>query len=651
MSGNNRNKNKKPTAGKSTQATHAKSAGVKTEVSAGKKSGTEIFLIVFAAVAVVAVVATIIIGLSSIIFKDKRVNYLSDDLSQYIYISPDDYRNITGAITNVDPVDDLDVEAKILSLLCEYKGAVKYDGKYVKNATVSVGDVVYIYYRGYLTNDDGSRNYFDGGCNFSSESPTSLEIGAGGFIPGFEMNMIGKNPKNYSTFTVKSTNGQIPANEKVYISYTRTDSSGASESGTRIIDLSLGKSVVDYEWAVSGTESKIDVIGLYDALVGAEYNKEIKFVASGDYDSNFTVKAYRVLTGNEIVQVTYTGYFYGSDNPLQGQTAIIDLSDPAINKKYGEGFAEFFATGVPVGTKATIVDENGKATTLKTTVGENEQNAFLDITVNAVYDIGDNPMTVKAYFPTDYGQEDLNGKWADFEVFIMKSQEYEASAFDDAFITEKLKYTAESLAEYDGDTLTLKYRDKIYKDLMDDYNDSVNTAIDALLFETLVAKAKVKSLPKLDVRDYYDSYYNSIHSQFSTSYSGYYESVDAFARAQLGLASNADWKAELQKYAETYVTQKLVFYYVLRTEPGLMVPDEEYEALKAELLEDYLEQTLENAKVKRSDYKTEEEYLKKVEEYRKNVEEYYTEASLRESVIYEYAIRNMRAFVKLTDAE
>ncbi|MBQ7362857.1 MAG: hypothetical protein IJW48_00230 [Clostridia bacterium] len=638
MGGNNRNK--KP-AGKASTSKKAGNGAAK-EVNDGPKKkkfgGTELFLIIFGAVALVAIVASIIIGVVASSGSGKRVDYMNDNLSKYIYISPDDYRNITGSIAAVDPVTDLDVEQEILSLLCENKGSVKYDGRYVKNQTVTVGDIVYIYYRGYTENDGGSRNYFDGGCNFSSSDPSELEIGAGSFVPGFELNMIGKNPKDYSTFTKYDTTGAIGEGDRIYISYSRTDTAGGSISGTAILDLSLGKDAIDTEWD----------IGFYNGILSGSYGRKFSFDAYGDYDSTYTVTAYRVVEGNELIQLTYSAYCFDG-TIAQGKTAIIDLSDPDIDKKYGEGFAEFFATGVPVGTKASIVDpDTGNNTTLKTTVGENEQNAYYDMTVNAVYEVGDNPMTVDAYFPADYNEESLQGKWAKFDVYIMKSQEYDAPVYDDAFITDTLKYTAENLAEYEGSTMAQKHTAMIRAELVAEYEEAVNTAIDDLIFNTLTEKAEIKSLPKLDVRDYYDSYYNSINSQFSSSYSSYYETVDAFARDYLGLSSNADWKAELESMAENAVTQKLVFYYVMREE-GFIVPDAEYEDRKAELIEDYLKSTLENAKVKRADYDTEEKYLEKVEEYRQNILNYYTEDALRETVRYEYALERMRNFVTVTE--
>jgi trigger factor len=45
---------------------------------------------------------------------------------------------------------------------------------------------------------DGEPYFFKGGDNTASAQPSALEIGSGGFIPGFEYNLIGKNPADYT---------------------------------------------------------------------------------------------------------------------------------------------------------------------------------------------------------------------------------------------------------------------------------------------------------------------------------------------------------------------------------------------------------------------------------------------------------------------
>ena len=55
--------------------------------------------------------------------------------------------------------------------------------------------MVNIFYKGYYLNGE-ERVYFSGGSNIGGAS-YKLEIGSGSFVPGFEYNMIGKNPADY----------------------------------------------------------------------------------------------------------------------------------------------------------------------------------------------------------------------------------------------------------------------------------------------------------------------------------------------------------------------------------------------------------------------------------------------------------------------
>ena len=120
------------------------------------------------------------------------VDFLNDDLSEYIEVDEKFYKGFT---VEVDPgrISVLDVENVIIQLLCKYKGKETVEG----DGVISVGDVAHIFYKGYYMKD-GEPYFFQGGDNTASASAYALEIGSGGFIPGFEYNLIGKNPADYT---------------------------------------------------------------------------------------------------------------------------------------------------------------------------------------------------------------------------------------------------------------------------------------------------------------------------------------------------------------------------------------------------------------------------------------------------------------------
>ena len=123
---------------------------------------------------------------------------LDIDLSAYIEIDEQYYKNFDVEI-KLNKVTELDVNNAIIQMLCANKDKTALENG---DGIISVGDVVNIFYKGYYleTNEQGEETkiYFDGGSNIGGNS-YALEIGSGGFIPGFEYNMIGKNVADYDS--------------------------------------------------------------------------------------------------------------------------------------------------------------------------------------------------------------------------------------------------------------------------------------------------------------------------------------------------------------------------------------------------------------------------------------------------------------------
>ena len=227
-------------------------------------------------------------------------------------------------------------------------------------------------------------------------------------------------------------------------------------------------------------------------------------------------------------------------------------------------------------------------------------------------------------------------------------QVYDAPEYNDAFITEKLKLTTEDLAEFEGESLTDKHRASIRAELEAEYNETERTAIISALWELYLGKAQVKKLPTNDVDDFYDLYYTDISTNYAY-YSSSYNSLDAFAREYLGLGSNADWEAELMKYAESAVTEKLVFYYIIRQE-NLLVPDDEYAVRREKMYNELFESYLVSVDFERSDFDDEEKYEKELANYKTAFATKYDEDYYRENIIYEYAFDKLIEFVEIKEA-
>ena len=133
-------------------------------------------------------VISLLVGvLASCKNKETSADILRDDLSAYVEIDPKYYKGYT-VVSNINVL----VGNEIIKSLYKHKSAEPVEG----DGIISVGDSVSIFYKGYYLNGD-TKVYFNGGSNMG-QAAYSLGIGSGGFIPGFEYNMIGKNPAEYS---------------------------------------------------------------------------------------------------------------------------------------------------------------------------------------------------------------------------------------------------------------------------------------------------------------------------------------------------------------------------------------------------------------------------------------------------------------------
>ncbi len=351
----------------------------------------------------------------------------------------------------------------------------------------------------------------------------------------------------------------------------------------------------------------------------------------------------KVAAGNTVF-ITYTAINFDGTYEKDA-TALLDLSDKSTEEKWGEGFIEYLLDAT-VGTKIskefkrTRTDANGKT----------GSDIICDVTVNSIIELGEGePLTVETYFPVNYQSADLAGKTAYFDVYIMTTQLYDTPEFTDEFITEKLKYTPEELAEYEGATLTEKYRSKIRSELELRYSCAVDNSIEAGLWERLTAKAKIKRLPENEVFDFYNSYVTEIEGYYSY-YSSSYASLDVAACDYLKLDKGSDWKAELRRMAEESISQKLMFYYLIQLEdiyPSAEAQKEKYDML----IEYYLLDYLEYYKVERSNYNSAEDYKKAIDNYRATVISSYGEEYFKENAVFLAALDELKQYANLIYAE
>lgn len=122
-----------------------------------------------------------------------RFDYMDADVAGDVAISREDYTNLTLAIPNSLKITDEDVQAYIRSSILFSRRTADNGTAMVKDKPLKIGDDAYIYFRGFV---DGKE--FDGGSNWDAESPRSLGLGSGAFIPGFEEALVGLVPNTTS---------------------------------------------------------------------------------------------------------------------------------------------------------------------------------------------------------------------------------------------------------------------------------------------------------------------------------------------------------------------------------------------------------------------------------------------------------------------
>lgn len=446
---------------------------------------------------------------------DEGVNLLGEDLSKYITLSESDYKSFHVNDVFYE-ISDFDVDVEILKLLYSNRGKTPlYDGKYYRNKVVSAGDEAFIYYRGYTVDENGVETDFDGGCNFFSGSAYQLGIGSGGFVPGFELGLVGVLPGDYETLDIIDS-GKVRDGDVVFLTYT---------------------------------------------------------VISPDKNESKT-------------------------------SARIDLSREDIDDIYGDGFREFLLGGAD-GSKPITIGEGILGTRIFPV--DNGSATYYNMKVTGVMREESDPITIDVRFPSDYKEASLRGKWVKFDVYVEKVQYYEAPEYNDAFVTDTLKITDETLLGIEGEGSAEKYRELIRAELVAEYEETRLSVIEEAFWDYIVGKVTVKELPETLVQRFYNEYYTELSTQHAY-YQSYYPDLESFGRAYYSIEDPTVTVSEyMTEKARAAALEKVVFYHIMKAE-GLVPSEEVLLAESNKYIDDYLERYL--AEGYKTDYaacKTDEE--------------------------------------------
>lgn len=195
----------------------------------------------------------------------RRLDYLNDDLSRYLKIEKSDY---TGYPIEIDipSVSDIEVENAILQDLASKKGGLRFEGDYIRSEPVAAGDKVYIRYRGYTKDENGTQYEIESSSNFGDSYDAELIIGSGQFVTGFELGLLGKVPNQYSKFEKwpAEKGGKVLDGDVVYLDATYVVDT-EPQIKSEIIRIDLRDPNIEDIWGVGIRDYVMDMtIGISD---------------------------------------------------------------------------------------------------------------------------------------------------------------------------------------------------------------------------------------------------------------------------------------------------------------------------------------------------------------------------------------------------
>ena len=223
------------------------------------------------------------------------------------------------------------------------------------------------------------------------------------------------------------------------------------------------------------------------------------------------------------------------------------------------------------------------------------------------------PLTVTVKLPYDYADSSLANKDVYADIVFSGYVDYTAPALTDEPITEKIKPDF-SLDEYEGSTLAEKYKSYLMSELYAKYQTDRATLIEDTVWEYITDKMTVKKLPKGSVKARYREICEAVASLYELSGGGV--TFDEYARAYFGLQSDTDIDEYVMSLAERSEAEKILFYYIIRSEDWTP-SEEEFRALYNKEVDEYVSATAILDGVVRENYKSDSEYQSALSEFKK----------------------------------
>ena len=245
-------------------------------------------------------------------------DYLAEDLSQYIQISEDDYKNYVLTI-KMSEITDSTLDEQLMHILYEYRSDVAENPG--KTVPLTAGDTLEMWYRGYVKGENGEEIEIDGFSNMTSGLAYKLGIGSASLPLGVESSLIGVVIADYESLedAALKEGDKVSEGDVLYLSYSLLSPKGKEQFTDVRVDL---------------TRTDLDATfgeGFCKALLGTEITEDgtiASFTTTGAEGKNVysdvkILKAYP--KDSKYLTVTGTLPYDWEDYELAGTTVYFDI--------------------------------------------------------------------------------------------------------------------------------------------------------------------------------------------------------------------------------------------------------------------------------------------------------------------------------------
>ena len=447
-------------------------------------------------------------------------------------------------------------------------------------------------------------------------------------------------------------NTPISAGDRIYFYYAAYLK---DENGNRIKELDDLNNCSNYGKLNKQPEAFVVGSGDFGFLDSINYEIEssIKNVYTNSYIRGFESgligklpSEFKFDTGGNVEpgDIIYATATYLDDAGLlhDGVNVRIDLADENIGKVWGDEIYRYIIEGTQIGDEAIDVPET------LTCVGSGKKITYTSFVVNYVSGRFEPSVVLETVFPYDHPDKSLQNATVYFDIFIEKTEDYATPAFDDSFVSDYLKLTADKLSAYKGETLTEKCEAYYFEKLLEEYELNRSLLAEERLWEKLKETIDIYNLPEREVIAEYQDYMflKEIELEAENANSGTGLTIDDFMEAEFGLEVGGDWENVVYSMLENEVMEKLIFYSVLKKENKLANGAEFESFCREELEREYKYQTGKTAQ----DFESAEKYDEAIATLRANfVLQSGGEAQFIEEMYYRYGSKILLGYAVLKD--